>query len=140
MDRTLVIRYRTLSDASTLSIAGDLGAIRARILAYQQPRIELVAACDTKPGADKWAAANLPPSVKFFADPEDSPDTASVRSSLSKLFRRIGTNTIDTIIATISFLRIIESRSSLTFSIGYSGNQVTAKPVARRTVGYHLMS
>ena len=48
-----------------------LGAIRARILAFQQPRIELVAACDTKPGSNEWAAANLPPSVKFFADPED---------------------------------------------------------------------
>lgn len=50
---------------------GRLGVIRARILTSQQPRIELVAACDTKPGADEWAAANLPPSVQFFADPED---------------------------------------------------------------------
>lgn len=50
---------------------GRLGQIRARILAFQQPRIELVAVCDTKPGSDAWAAANLPPSVKFFADPED---------------------------------------------------------------------
>lgn len=50
---------------------GRLGAIRARILAFQQPRIELVAACDTKPGCDKWVAENLPPSVKYYADPED---------------------------------------------------------------------
>ena len=50
---------------------GRLGAIRARILAFQQPRIEFVAACDTKPGASEWAAANLPSSVQFFADPED---------------------------------------------------------------------
>jgi myo-inositol 2-dehydrogenase/D-chiro-inositol 1-dehydrogenase len=50
---------------------GRLGAIRANILAFQQPRIELVAACDTKPGSSEWAAANLPPSVKFFEDPED---------------------------------------------------------------------
>jgi myo-inositol 2-dehydrogenase/D-chiro-inositol 1-dehydrogenase len=50
---------------------GRLGAIRARILAFQQPRIELVAVCDTKPGAGEWAAKNLPLSVKFFADPED---------------------------------------------------------------------
>lgn len=50
---------------------GRLGAIRARILLNQQPRIELVAVCDTKPGADEWAAANLPAHVKFFADPED---------------------------------------------------------------------
>jgi len=50
---------------------GRLGAIRARILAFQQPRIELVAACDTKPGAAEWAAADLPPSVQFFADPDD---------------------------------------------------------------------
>ena len=50
---------------------GRLGVIRARILAFQQPRIEFVAACDTKPGAAEWAAANLPSSVKFFADPED---------------------------------------------------------------------
>ncbi|KAJ3463695.1 hypothetical protein MRS44_008481 [Fusarium solani] len=50
---------------------GRLGAIRARILAFQQPRIELVAACDTKPGSDKWVAENLPPTVKYYADPED---------------------------------------------------------------------
>ncbi|KAL4893493.1 NAD binding Rossmann fold oxidoreductase [Aspergillus ambiguus] len=50
---------------------GRLGAIRARILAFQQPRIELVAACDTKPGSHEWAEANLPGSVKFFADPEE---------------------------------------------------------------------
>ena len=50
---------------------GRLGAIRARILAFQQPRIELVAACDTKPGAAEWARENLPASVQFFADPED---------------------------------------------------------------------
>lgn len=50
---------------------GRLGAIRARILVSQQPRIEFVAACDTKPGAGEWAAENLPPSVKFFADPEE---------------------------------------------------------------------
>lgn len=50
---------------------GRLGAIRARILAFQQPRIELVAACDTKPGSDRWVAENLPPSVRYYADPED---------------------------------------------------------------------
>lgn len=50
---------------------GRLGAIRARILAFQQPRIELVAACDTKPGSDEFVTQNLPPSVKYFADPED---------------------------------------------------------------------
>ncbi|ETS77436.1 hypothetical protein PFICI_11310 [Pestalotiopsis fici W106-1] len=50
---------------------GRLGALRAKILAFEQPRIELVAVCDTKPGADAWAAANLPPSVKFFSTPED---------------------------------------------------------------------
>ena len=50
---------------------GRLGVIRARILAFQQPRIDFVAACDTKPGAGEWAAAHLPPSVQFFADPEE---------------------------------------------------------------------
>ncbi len=50
---------------------GRLGAVRARIIVSQQPRVDFVAACDTKPGADQWAAANLPPSVKFYADPED---------------------------------------------------------------------
>jgi myo-inositol 2-dehydrogenase / D-chiro-inositol 1-dehydrogenase len=50
---------------------GRLGAIRARILSFQQPRIDFVAACDTKPGAADWAATNLPASVKFYADPED---------------------------------------------------------------------
>ena len=49
---------------------GRLGAIRARILAFQQPRIDFVAACDTKPGASEWAATHLPSSVRFFADPE----------------------------------------------------------------------
>lgn len=61
---------------------GRLGALRARILAYEQPRIELVAVCDTKPGADKWAADNLPPSVKFFADPEDCMKNGGARSVL----------------------------------------------------------
>ncbi|KAI7209148.1 hypothetical protein KC365_g15784, partial [Hortaea werneckii] len=50
---------------------GRLGAIRANILAFQQPRIELVAACDTKPGTAEWAKENLPPKVKHFSDPED---------------------------------------------------------------------
>ncbi|TDZ31466.1 putative oxidoreductase YrbE [Colletotrichum spinosum] len=50
---------------------GRLGALRARILAFEQPRVELVAVCDTKPGADAWAAANLPPSVKFFSTPDE---------------------------------------------------------------------
>lgn len=50
---------------------GRLGAIRAQILVSQQPRIELVAACDTKPGSDEWAKANLPSTVKYYADPED---------------------------------------------------------------------
>ncbi|KAF2014261.1 NAD binding Rossmann fold oxidoreductase [Aaosphaeria arxii CBS 175.79] len=50
---------------------GRLGAIRARILAHQQPRIELVAVCDTKPGAGEWAVSNLPSTVKFYDDPEE---------------------------------------------------------------------
>ena len=50
---------------------GRLGAIRARILATQQPRIEFVAACDTKPGAEEWAKTNLPSTVKFYAEPEE---------------------------------------------------------------------
>ncbi|KAJ0417663.1 hypothetical protein BJY00DRAFT_315774 [Aspergillus carlsbadensis] len=50
---------------------GRLGALRARILASQQPRIELVAVCDTKPSTDKWAAENLPSSVKYFSDPHE---------------------------------------------------------------------
>lgn len=49
---------------------GRLGMIRARILAFQQPRIELVAVCDTRPGAHS-ATVGLPGSVQFFADPED---------------------------------------------------------------------
>ncbi|KAH8693253.1 NAD-binding Rossmann fold oxidoreductase family protein [Talaromyces proteolyticus] len=50
---------------------GRLGVLRARILAFQQPRIELVAVCDTKPGTDKWAAENLPLSVKYFSEPQE---------------------------------------------------------------------
>lgn len=61
---------------------GRLGAIRARILTFQQPRIELVAACDTKPGAAEWAAAYLPPSVKFFEGPEDLIKDSSVEAIL----------------------------------------------------------
>ena len=49
---------------------GRLGSIRARILAFQQPRIELVAVCDTKPGTEKWTVENLPSSVKHFEDPQ----------------------------------------------------------------------
>lgn len=64
-----------MSSPRSLRIAliglGRLGAIRAKILAFEQPRIDFVAACDTKPGAAEWVAANLPPTVKFFADPED---------------------------------------------------------------------
>lgn len=33
-------------------------------------RIELVAASDPKPGSEQWAGDNLPPSTKFFSDPE----------------------------------------------------------------------
>ncbi|KAL4799018.1 NAD binding Rossmann fold oxidoreductase [Aspergillus venezuelensis] len=64
-----------MSSAPRLKLAliglGRLGAIRAKIIAYQQPRIEFVAACDTKPGSEEWVADNLPSSVKFFADPEE---------------------------------------------------------------------
>jgi myo-inositol 2-dehydrogenase/D-chiro-inositol 1-dehydrogenase len=60
---------------------GRLGAIRARILALS-PRIELVAVCDTKPGTDKWAAANLPPSVKYYADPEECMKNSGAESVL----------------------------------------------------------
>lgn len=61
---------------------GRLGQIRARILAFQQPRIELVAVCDTKPGSDAWAAQNLPASVTFFADPEDLMRNSGVEAIL----------------------------------------------------------
>jgi myo-inositol 2-dehydrogenase/D-chiro-inositol 1-dehydrogenase len=61
---------------------GRLGALRAKILAFEQPRIELVAVCDTKPEADKWAAANLPPSVQFFADPEECMRNAGAQAVL----------------------------------------------------------
>lgn len=50
---------------------GRLGVLRAKILAYQQPLIELVAVCDTKPGTDVWATQNLPPTVTHFTDPEE---------------------------------------------------------------------
>ncbi|KAI0886894.1 NAD(P)-binding protein [Annulohypoxylon maeteangense] len=61
---------------------GRLGVIRARILAFQQPRVELVAVCDTKPGNYKWAAENLPASVKYYADPEDCMKNAGVEAIL----------------------------------------------------------
>ncbi|KAK9446873.1 NAD binding Rossmann fold oxidoreductase [Limtongia smithiae] len=50
---------------------GRLGVIRAKVLAFQQPRVELVAVCDPKPGSEKWPAENLPSDVKFFADPTE---------------------------------------------------------------------
>jgi predicted dehydrogenase len=50
---------------------GRLGVIRAKILAYEQPLVELVAVCDTKPGTDVWAAQNLPSTVRHFTDPEE---------------------------------------------------------------------
>lgn len=65
----------TMSTSPRLKMAliglGRLGGLRAKILAFQQPRIELVAACDTKPGSDKWAAENLPSGVTYYSDPED---------------------------------------------------------------------
>jgi myo-inositol 2-dehydrogenase/D-chiro-inositol 1-dehydrogenase len=50
---------------------GRLGVIRAQILAYQQPLVELVAVCDTKLGTDVWAAQNLPSTVRHFTDPDE---------------------------------------------------------------------
>ena len=68
-------RGQRLTEQRRLRLAliglGRLGAIRARTLAFQQPRIELIAACDTKPGSIEWAKENLPSSVRYYADPED---------------------------------------------------------------------
>lgn len=61
---------------------GRLGVIRARILAFQQPRIELVAACDTKPGSDEWVKANLSPSIRYFADPEECMKNSGAKAVL----------------------------------------------------------
>ena len=61
---------------------GRLGSIRARILAFEQPRIELVAVCDTKPGTGKWAAENLPPSVRYFEDPRQCMEGSGARAVL----------------------------------------------------------
>lgn len=61
---------------------GRLGALRAQILAFQQPRIELVAVCDTKPGTDKWSAENLPPSVMYFSDPRECLKTSGAEAVL----------------------------------------------------------
>ncbi|OAA59729.1 NAD binding Rossmann fold oxidoreductase [Niveomyces insectorum RCEF 264] len=75
-----------MSNARRLKVGliglGRLGSIRARILATQQPRVDFVAACDTKPGADKWAAENLPATVKFFADPADLMKNSGVEAVL----------------------------------------------------------
>ncbi|KAK9446820.1 uncharacterized protein V1518DRAFT_407697 [Limtongia smithiae] len=74
------------SPSSPLKIAlfglGRLGTIRAKILAYQQPRMELVAVCDPKPGSDTWAAEHLPPAVKYFSDPEDCMKNSGVDAVL----------------------------------------------------------
>lgn len=61
---------------------GRLGSIRANILVHSQPRIDFVAACDSKPGADKWAAENLPSSVKFYADPADMMANSGIEAVL----------------------------------------------------------
>ncbi|WVQ89386.1 hypothetical protein IAS59_003143 [Cryptococcus gattii] len=50
---------------------GRIGAVRARILSRYAPKIHVVAACDSKPGSDVWAAENLPSHVQFFSDPEE---------------------------------------------------------------------
>ncbi|GMK58992.1 hypothetical protein CspeluHIS016_0700070 [Cutaneotrichosporon spelunceum] len=49
---------------------GRLGSIRARIL-VASPRVDLVAICDPRPGADKWVTENMPARVRFFSDPEE---------------------------------------------------------------------
>jgi hypothetical protein len=75
-----------MADQTRLNLAliglGRLGALRAKILASKQPRVNLVAVCDTKPGADKWAADNLPSSVKFFSDPEECMKDGGARAVL----------------------------------------------------------
>ncbi|KAI9146718.1 ATPase [Paramyrothecium foliicola] len=70
---------------------GRLGVIRARILAYQQPLIELVAVCDTKPDTDAWAASNLPPTVRHFKDPEECIGFKSIsQGRIDQLDQRLG--------------------------------------------------
>ncbi|KAM0749426.1 NAD(P)-binding protein [Meredithblackwellia eburnea MCA 4105] len=49
---------------------GRMGQVRLRALA-NTPRLQLVAATDTKPGSDELAKEILPPGAKFFNDPED---------------------------------------------------------------------
>lgn len=66
---TVAVENRRLKFA--LFGLGRLGALRAKIIAFQQPRIELVAVCDTKPGTKQWAAENLPSGIRHFSDPED---------------------------------------------------------------------
>ncbi|CAG9973779.1 unnamed protein product [Clonostachys byssicola] len=61
---------------------GRLGSIRAKILAFQQPRIELVGVCDTKPGTDKWAAENLPSNVKYYSDPTECMKSSGAQAVL----------------------------------------------------------
>lgn len=61
---------------------GRLGAIRSQILVSQQPRIQLVAVCDTKPGSDKWAAENLPAAVKYYADPKECMEKSGAQAVL----------------------------------------------------------
>ncbi|KAL1893124.1 hypothetical protein Sste5346_006556 [Sporothrix stenoceras] len=61
---------------------GRLGSIRARILQNNQPRLEFIAACDTKPGAEKWAAENLASTVKFYADPADMMANSGIEAVL----------------------------------------------------------
>lgn len=61
---------------------GRLGSIRARILQFSQPRVEFIAACDTKPGADKWAAEHLASTVKFYTDPADMMANSGIEAVL----------------------------------------------------------
>ncbi|KAM0747028.1 NAD(P)-binding protein [Meredithblackwellia eburnea MCA 4105] len=51
---------------------GRMGGVRLRSLKFVTERFDLVAAVETKPGAEEEAKKILPPTTKFFSDPEEA--------------------------------------------------------------------
>lgn len=113
---------------------GRLGALRAKILAFEQPRIELVAVCDTKPGAEQWAAENLPASIKFFADP----DKCMRDSGAQAVLISTATATHAPLICRALDLELVRCRPPLRFCMGMMLTSFApARDVRKANFGRH---
>nr|BDD69308.1 Myo-inositol 2-dehydrogenase [Verruciconidia persicina] len=99
---------------------GRLGVIRAQILAFQQPLIELVAVCDTKPGTEKWAAQNLPPSVRHFTDPAECLKHSGAEAILICLHVMCEKPISVDVITTAAVIEKVSSRPDLKFLVPFT--------------------